>query len=421
MNVSLNGKRLLVLGGSLWKQAIRDYADQNGIILISAGLYPAGIDSIAEEVYRIDTTDKAVMIPFIKEHQIDGVYMGGSELIISHACQYINDLHLPCYCTKDQWDFLQEKDRFKALCMRFGLPCVPRYELDSNIIDYPVITKPTDGCGSNGFSVCRNYEELKQGYKVAAEASPTGRVLIEKFVKNDSVVVFYTFSNGRMVFSGLENKYPVKYEGHGSYVAGLHLFESQYVNDFRSRFDDKLEKMFSSLGIKEGSAWIEVFHDGEDYYFNEVGFRYSGSVSIYPVDYFYGINQVSSDIYYALTGNSSIFNHSSLIKKDLQRKKHYAIFNAHMLPGTIASIDGVEIIRQLPECVFIAVTKHVGDSVKATGTVAQIFAFIHFVFDTIEECREIIDRVYSEVHVVDHDGNELLCNMIDWNSHVISL
>ena len=74
MNKNLIGKRLLVLGGSIWKEAIKEYAVQNGIVLVSAGLYPAGTDDIAKEIYRIDTTDADLMKPFIKDHQIDGVY-----------------------------------------------------------------------------------------------------------------------------------------------------------------------------------------------------------------------------------------------------------------------------------------------------------------------------------------------------------
>lgn len=415
MNI-LKGKRLLVLGGSMWKDSIKKFAKENGIFIISAGLYPAGIDEIADEVYRIDTIDAAIMKPFILEHKIDGVYLGGSELIIGGACSYINELGLPCYCTKQQWDYLQDKSEFKSLCIKHGLPCVPRYNINDTKIEFPVITKPTDGCGSNGFSVCRDAEELRMGYEFAKKASPTGSVLIEKFVKNDSVVVFYTFSEGNLIFSGLENKYPVKYTGHESYVAGMHLFESRFANEFRSRFDDKLESMFQSIGIKEGSLWIEVFHDGDNYYFNEVGFRYSGSVSIYPVDYFYGINQVAADIYYALTGESLVRGHKSLIPDTVPRKKHYCIFNAHMHAGTIAKIDGLDAFRAIPECVFIADRKHVGDHVEESGTVAQVFAFVHFVFDSLDECKNIINKLFDTIHVKDVNGEELLCNMIDWDS-----
>ena len=64
----------MILGGSIWRQAIKEFAKQNGIVLISAGLYPAGTDEIADEVYRIDTTDVELMKPFIKEQLCNYIY-----------------------------------------------------------------------------------------------------------------------------------------------------------------------------------------------------------------------------------------------------------------------------------------------------------------------------------------------------------
>ena len=318
MKKNLANKRLLLLGGSLWKKAIQDFAQEQGIILIATGNnHNAGIFEIADECYDVDSTNTEAMKQLIREKRIDGVYMGGSESVISTACGYLQELGLPCYCTREQWEYLQNKEHFKRLCIEYGLPVVPKYDYElenpkRNIPDsaFPVITKPTDGCGSSGFSVCRNSEELRKGYAIARQASPTGSVIVEKFVKNDGVVVFYTFSNGKMYFSGLEDKYPVKYQKQGSYVGGLFVFESKLTQEFRLHFDEKIAEMFQSIGIREGSVWIEVFHDGENYYFNEVGFRYGGSVSIYPVDYFYQINQVAADIHYALTGESLISQHT---------------------------------------------------------------------------------------------------------------
>ena len=328
--MELKGKRLLVLGGSLWKKAIADFAKENGVTLVATGNdQSAGIFEIAEECYDINSTDHEGMKKLIIEKKIDGVYMGGSEAVISAACQYLQELSMPCYCTKHQWDYLQHKGNFKELCIKFGLPVVPRYPLVEDQLEtpeetaYPVITKPADGCGSSGFSVCHNLRELKDGYKKAKENSASGNVIIEKFVKNEGVVVFLTFSNGKMYFSGLEDKYPVRYENEGSYVAGLLTLQSKATNEFRELFEEKMEKMLSSIGIKEGSVWIEVFRNQDAYYFNEVGFRYGGTVSVYPVDYFFNINQVSADMYYALTGKSKITGHTSLIPAGLNRKKHY--------------------------------------------------------------------------------------------------
>ena len=411
----LKNKRLLVLGGSMWKSAIKDFADKYNVVIISAGLYPAGTDEIADEVYRIDTTDQFVMKDFIKDKNIDGVYMGGSEMIISAACKYINELGMPCYCTIDQWESLQDKSKFKELCHQFDLPCVRSYNLTDDNIKFPVITKPTDGCGSNGFSVSYNMTELLMGYNHAKQSSPSGSVLIEQFVKNDSVVCFYTICDGKVYFSGLEDKYPVHYKTTGSYVAGMHLFESKHVDDFRNRFDKKLEALFEHLGIKEGSVWIEVFHENDDYYFNEVGYRYSGSVSVYPVNYLYQINQVYTDIYYALTGESKLFKDKDLIDKKVPEKKYYCVYNVHMQPGQIFDITGLDTLKSKPEIVYIADTKKVGDNVKSSGTVAQVFAFVHFVFDNIEELKAMIGYIYDNLHVKDHNNNELIIDMLKFN------
>lgn len=50
---NLKGKRLLVLGGSIWKDAILNFAKESGIIIISVGLYSAGTDDIADEITKL--------------------------------------------------------------------------------------------------------------------------------------------------------------------------------------------------------------------------------------------------------------------------------------------------------------------------------------------------------------------------------
>lgn len=414
----LKGKRLLLLGGSTWKEAIKQFAKDNEVVLIAAGLWRVGIYDIADECYTIDLMNQDLMKQFIKDKNIDGVYMGGAENVISAACQYINELGLPCYCNKEQWEFLQNKANFKQLCIKSGLPVVPQFTIDSNnLVDsvpvdaYPVITKPIDGCGSNGFSVCRNPEELIAGYKKAADDSPTQSVICEKFVKNTGVVVFYTFSNGNVIFSGLEDKYPVKFEKHGSYVGGLFTFESKFTQEFRSRFDAGVEKMFQSIGVKEGSAWIEVFHDGDNYYFNEVGFRYGGSISIYPVDYLTGINQVAADSYYAITGNSKPYGHASLVSDSIERKLNYAVYPVYASEGTLTEVKGLEQLGD--NVVFRTITKAIGAEIKDCGSFNQNVAIVQFVYKDKDELKASLDRIHDNLHILDEKGKNMVIRMLD--------
>ncbi len=109
---NLRGKRLLLLGSNVYKDLIKQIADYYGLVLIFARLYPGALDEIADEVYTIDTTDASLMIPFIQSHNIDGIYMGASELIISSSCGYIAEAGFPCVCTPRQWELLQNKKSF---------------------------------------------------------------------------------------------------------------------------------------------------------------------------------------------------------------------------------------------------------------------------------------------------------------------
>lgn len=423
MEEVLSGKRLLLLGSNVWRDVIRRFADEYSVRLIFAGKTAAPLDDIADESYRIDSIDHEAMKAFIREHNIDGVYMGGSELIISHACQYINELGLPCYCNKTQWDALQNKANLKDLFMKYGLPVVPRFAIDPNHIvesvpqtAFPVITKPTDGSGSNGFSVCRNAEELVKGFQIATENSITGEVICEKFVKNEGLVVFFSFTEGEMVFTLAEDKYPVQYEKQGSYVAGLFLCESKVKNDFRERFEEKLTALFNGLGIKEGTIWIEVFRDGDQYYFNECGYRYGGSFSFYTVDYFRGINQVYADLYYALTGKSKLYGFSSLISDSVEIEKNYCIYPIHLKPGRIAAISGLQHIKQWPNVILIPQQKEEGDVVADSGSFGQVMALVHFVFNDKTDCRQTIEKIHRVLSVKDSDGNEMVNMMLDLDS-----
>lgn len=422
----LKGKRLLLLGSNVWREIIKRFADEYDITLLFAGNNPGHLGKMVDEVYNVNSIDHEAMKEFIKTHNVDGVYMGGSELVISHACQYLNEIGMPCYCTKEQWDYLQDKGQFKELCIKNGLPVVPRYMIDPENIKgsvpaeaYPVITKPTDGSGSNGFSVCHNPEELVKGYKIASENSYTGQVICEKFVNNKGLVAFYSFSNGEMRYALTEDKYPIKYDKQGSYVAGLFLCESRFKDEFRARYEEKIAAMFKSIGIKEGTIWIEIFHEGDEYYFNEVGYRYGGSFSFYSVDYITGINQVYADLYYATTGKSKLDGFNSLIPAEVERGKHYCIYPVHCLPGTIAELKGIEEMKSWPNVVLIPLQHEAGDTIADSGSFGQVVGLVHFTFDTLEDCKATINKIHETFIALDANGNNLLINKLDWEKENI--
>ena len=410
------GKRLLLLGGSGWADAIRRFADARGITLAATGNDgSAAIFRIADERHGVDSTDHEAMKRLIRDRRIDGVYMGGSEKVIAHACRYLGELGLPCYCTPSQWEALQDKARFKALCRRFGLPCAEEYRPDSPDIRFPVVAKPTDGHSGVGVAVCRDAAELRAGYAAAVEASPSRTAIVERFVPcGGSIYAYYTFSGGRARLAAVADKRSVRYDSPEAYVACLHLFESGLKDDFSRRYGERLTALFRHLGIREGSLWMEVFAGGGRYCFNEAGFRYAGLVSAYPVAYFSGVNQIAADITFALTGSSTAADAFPLFPPDVPRRRRYCMYYMHLRDGRIATIEGAAAVRRMPQCVFLTIVKAPGDVIGGPRTLQQILGAVHIVFDTDEELPAIMHGIHQRLHVTATDGSEMLADMTEW-------
>lgn len=402
----IRGKRLLLLGSNVYKDIIKQIADAYGLVLIFAGLYPGELDEIADEVYRIDTTNSDVMLEFIKTHQIDGVYMGASELIISSACDYINQAGLPCICNSDQWNAIQNKKLFKQLCRRFDLPVTTEYDFqEEKILSYPVIVKPVDGCGSEGLFECLSFAEVQTAYIKARASSKSHEVIIEEKVKNDAIYAYYTFTDGKYSLDLTEDTYGIN-EQNCSFTKSIYLAPSRFDKEFIALFDSKIKSMLSSIGLHNGDLWFEVFHSNGKYFFNEAGFRPAGHKSMYPVEFFSGINQVASLIYYSLTGEGERLRFPKLLKKQSDGK-NYCIYPIH---GKQGNIKKVVINRELyldPRVLLVSLQRHPGDNIENENNFQGIIGFVHFSYDDIAELESIITNIENAVNIFDSSGNSL--------------
>lgn len=170
--------------------------------------------------------------------------------------------------------------------------------------------------------------------------------------------------------------------------------------------------MFKSIGLYEGSIWIEVFHDGDEYYFNEVGYRYGGSISVYPMDYLTGINQIYRDLYYSISGKSWEGDTPALVSERIPRNEKYCVYPVHIHAGVIDRYEGLEELRKEPKMVILSPTKPVGTEVKDTGSFAQIVALTHFVYKTKEDCINMVNHIHEVFHVIDPDGKNLVNRML---------
>ena len=414
MAVNYSNRKMLLLGGTNSAYEIRDYADKHGITLAATGKYPDTLlKRISDESYDVDAIDVDGLVELVAEKHIDAIFTGCNEDVIPAALAAAERCGLPHYCDFGQWDICMNKAKFKALCEANGVPTAKRYypERLSEIERFPVVVKPADSCGSQGFAVCNNLEEIASAAERAVKFSRTETVLIEEYVPYDAVIIHYTLINGEVYFTGMSDKTSRRLGGTGSSVMALQLFPSKHIPAYLEKLDQKVRAMFKGVGMHDGAVWIEAFADNGRFWFNEMGYRFGGSMTYHPVRYFYGVDQLELMIRYALDG--SIKEVPEV--RELPGRRNYCIMPLHVAPCTIARVCGEEEIKSMPELYAYVPIHGVGDTVKATGTVSQVFCYLHILYDSFEELRASLLKIASTLRVTGDDGEEKLFCLTDIN------
>lgn len=418
---NIKNKKILFLGASIYFYDAALYAKEQGLYIIAVDAQEpsrAIVRTIADEDYTINTTDIEALYKLCLDKKIDGIYAGASEVNIPIAIELCERLNLPYYTNKEQWKMCTNKAVFKKHCIDSDIKVSRVYNLSDKEIDgiitYPVVTKPVDNNGSTGISICKNKKELEAGYEKALNNSKTKTVLIEEFIPSDSVIIQYTIQDGIVKYSGMSDKQSKKINEDAAPVMAIQFFPSEHEEQYLKTVDGKAKKMLQNAGIKFGAIWIEAFYHENNFIFNEIGFRYGGSLTYYPVEFYYGINQMKLLIHHSITGKGLYDNFSSIQKK--QTEERYAILPMQIKPCKISEIIGIDSLKNI--CGFYKfVQSHIeGDIIKSTGTTAQVFGYLHICGSSLSELYNVIAEVKSTLKVLDENGNNQIFTIWENNN-----
>lgn len=405
-------KKVLILGGKpIGSCEITQAANDMGLYTIVAD-YLSCEESAAKRIsndhWEISTAEVDTIAEMCKNENIEAVVTGVHEFNIERKIEICEKLELPQYCTMEQWDFFENKKKFKELCTKFGIDVAKTYDKEN--AEFPVIVKPVDSSGSRGFSICHNEEELEKGIELALSFSESKNLLIEEFCDCEACIVHYTAINGKIIFSGMSDKHSQILRG-GSSVMALQTFPSKSIDRYFESVNDKAVKMFESLGVKNGPIWIEIFNDEKTgrFIFNEMGYRFGGSMTNYPVKHFYGIDQLELMIKNAI-GNTDAY----IVDEEYKAPTtNYCILPIHLKPGKIANITDINYIENLKGVEKLVQVHFVGDEIQEWGTAQQVFCYLHVSYNSLDELREALTNVKKELYVTDENDESLLYYLFD--------
>lgn len=412
MYQDFTGKRLLILGGMRISCEIVMKAQAMGIYTLVAD-YNKIEDSpgkqVADEAVDLNVIDVDAVVDYVKNNAIDGVFVGFNDMLLPYYAEICEKCGLPCYGTKEQFETLIAKDKYKALCRQFEVPTIPEYDIDDVNIEYPVLVKPVDNSGSRGISICHNREELKTAVEIGREASKQGKVLIERYMDGREVTVFWTFQNGNYYLSALANRHVKQNQGNDVIPLPVgYTFPSVFLPKYRAEVEENCKQMFRYLGIKDGMMFMQCKVENETCYVYDLGFRPTGSLEYKILKCVCGYNPLEMMIYHSLTGKMGDENIAGKAVPEFSTPA----FNVSCLcaPGTIKEIKGLEEIRAMDEVEDVVIAHIPGDTIteKMRGLLAQVAIRVLGTVKKKEELLPIMQHICNAVHIIGENGEELL-------------
>ena len=423
--INLKNKKLLILGGDALSCELVKAAKSLGVFTMVTDWYPLSkspAKQIADKYFMVSSADIEAVLELIKEEHVDGVITGFTDSVLPYYQKICEKANIPCYLTSSQVQATTNKHKFKELCHKFSIPVVEEYKLngslsatDLNKIQYPVILKPADNSGGRGINICKNTEEFIKGYQHALSFSKTKSVLAEKYMTGSEVTIFYTLNNGDIILSAMGDRH-IKHNQTGVIPLPVaYTFPSKYLQKYQETIDEKVRKMFESLGMQNGIVFIQSFVENGSLIIYEMGYRLTGSLEYKLIEKINGYNPLNMMINFALTGKMG--SEKTLANADPNFKYWACNITFLAKPGKIKTIIGLEKIKKMPDVLDIVISYKVGDTIpeKVKGTLSQVVFRVFAIAESKSELAQKMEKIQKSVKVISSEGQNMLLQMFNVN------
>ncbi len=420
--MELKNRTLLLMGGGAYASDIERYKKEKGFRIVALGRDTnTPISRISDAFYQVDTQNVDGVVSVVKKENVDGIFVGSSEINIDPAIKVSEITGVNFYTNRKQWDILANKARFKEYCRRYGVPVVPEFELkkdytkeDVEKLSFPVLLKPTDSSGARGMNVCHSAEDFDLLYQEALKWSAKKEVIIEELITEADEVFFqYTIQDGEPSLTSCFTKVFVKSENKNLILPIFHMYPSKYIEEYYENVHEGVEKLFKALDVQNGVMTLQSFYKNGRFYIFEAGFRMGGAQNYVLTDYQWGANSLEYMINYALTGK---MNDTRIADIDNARFRHPCCnYYVGLKAGTIAKMGGVDKVRCLDGVLNVTVMCHEGEEIHDTNALERICLRIHVVGSTSEILAENLVRISKTLQIMSTEGTEMQIEPLEYD------
>ena len=368
---------------------------------------------------KIDGFDIQSLYRVIEDQQIDGVLVGCADILVPSYQKVCELANKPCYLTKDIVEIFANKKNLKRKLCEFGLPTIPEYNItnetslkDLDDLSYPVLLKPVDNNSSKGMSVCYNRDEVKDAYNIALSYSRSKTVLVEKYMTCDDITVSYVFQNGIPSVTTIGDRYVNREQANVGTITSAVIYPSRHSQLYFDTIHDKMCKLFSAMGIKNGILSIQGFVENNKIMFYDPALRITGCQYYVLVKHFCDVDLLEYLITFAITGSTDNICLNGKVDSYFGGKIG-ANLVISVKTGVIKEIIGVDKLRSIPGIINITQEHFPGDEIRIAGTANQNIMRLHAVAKEKADMQDIMRKVQSCIKVYDGHENDMLLKQTD--------
>jgi biotin carboxylase len=421
--IHLKGKKLLILGGIALSREIIAYAKKMGIyVIVTDYLENSPAKKVADKSFLVSTTEVDAVVNLIHQENIDGVLTGFIDLLLPYYQQICLKAGVPCYATKQQFDILTNKLKFKQLCQKFNIPVVEDYPLkyplvneELNQLKYPILIKPSDNSGGRGIFICKDEKDLKNNFEKCLGFSPSKQILAERYMNVKEATIFYVVQDGNIILTAMADRHVNHFQDGIIPLPVAYTLPSIYLGEYQKNLHPRVVDMFQSIGLESGMLFIQTFVENGQCVIYEVGYRLTGSLEYKIIEHASGYNPLKMMINHAISGEMSSEDISSQANPNFD--KYYCNITLLVEPGRIGRILGVEQTLAIKGVIDVFLSYSEGDEIPQTalGTLAQVVARVFAFANTPLELASIMNEVHNTFSVISSAGNNMLLPTFDTN------
>lgn len=409
---NLSGKKLLILAGAGVHNKVVRAAKEMGVYTIVTDYLPdSPAKKLANEAWMYDIKEVDSIVERCKKENIDGVInfcIDPGQKPYQEICE---KLGLPCFGTKEQFEIMIDKRKFKDFCISHGVDVIPDYSekdiIDENV-EYPIFIKPTNSRGSRGQSICFNKDQAIRAIKFAKSESSDNNFLCEKYMygKQDIASALWVVNGEPYLVKFGDRHLGNKEDGLEKQVMCTEL-PAKFSSHVEGSVLPRVKAMIRALGIQFGPVFMQGFVDGDTIRYYDPALRMPGGDYDLVLKQATGFDTVKSLIHFALTGDTkTCFG---------DPKDAYKLNNMHALlmsvsahAGKIALVDGLDEMLKHPHVVYVRQIIDVGETIPASGDVQQRVGALGALLPDETYVDDFLNKFYQTYRVLDENGNDMI-------------